>query len=471
VLAFNRFFGFPNGDASFHSFPDGAREAFVTAASLFVRLVPLFRPGLLVLFVLSGILPGAPCRAESAPSGREIVDRKADLEALRNRLNALKQELSANEESKSDALDQLRQSEEEISRLERSLFALRKEKNVLQKNLDELNQQAKTLENTLAEQRVRLEKLLYRQYARNSPDDPLLFVLNGEDPSALARDLHYLAMVARARNALLADMRAALERQRQLAFQAQARTQALADVETRQESERQSLLRQKKARRTTLDQIAGRIKAQKREIGSLEQNERRLSTLVARLTRLLEKPRDPARIVQPGKSPSEPPQIDPPGKLPSAGPSEGPSVELENRFQPSATSGGFARQKGRLRLPALGRIVGRFGEKRAEDNASWKGLYIRAPEGSEVRAVANGQVVYAEWMRGFGNLLIIDHGSGYLTVYGNNHALLKEVGEQVLGGEIVGTVGSSGGKQDSGLYFELRHQGRVLDPMKWISLK
>jgi septal ring factor EnvC (AmiA/AmiB activator) len=98
-------------------------------------------------------------------------------------------------------------------------------------------------------------------------------------------------------------------------------------------------------------------------------------------------------------------------------------------------------------------------------------LFIRTGTGSDVKAVANGRVVFAEWMRGFGNLLIIDHGDSYLSIYGNNESLLKQVGEAVKGGETVATVGNSGGNLESGLYFELRHQGQPIDPMKWASLK
>jgi len=98
-------------------------------------------------------------------------------------------------------------------------------------------------------------------------------------------------------------------------------------------------------------------------------------------------------------------------------------------------------------------------------------MFIRAGGGSDVKAIANGRVVFADWMRGFGNLLIIDHGDAYLSIYGNNDSLLKQVGETVKGGEKVATVGNSGGNPESGLYFELRHQGQPIDPMKWASLK
>jgi murein hydrolase activator len=100
-----------------------------------------------------------------------------------------------------------------------------------------------------------------------------------------------------------------------------------------------------------------------------------------------------------------------------------------------------------------------------------KGVFIRAPEGQPVRAIAGGQVVYAEWMRGFGNLLILDHGEAYLSIYANNESLLKQVGDVVAGGEAVATTGASGGNEETGLYFEMRHLGRAFDPLRWVKPK
>jgi septal ring factor EnvC (AmiA/AmiB activator) len=100
-----------------------------------------------------------------------------------------------------------------------------------------------------------------------------------------------------------------------------------------------------------------------------------------------------------------------------------------------------------------------------------KGLFIRAPRGVEIKAVAAGQVVFADWMRGYGNLLIVDHGAAYLTIYGNSESLLRSVGDQVGAGDPIGTVGASGGGQQTGLYFEARHEGKAFDPMTWVSVR
>jgi septal ring factor EnvC (AmiA/AmiB activator) len=127
--------------------------------------------------------------------------------------------------------------------------------------------------------------------------------------------------------------------------------------------------------------------------------------------------------------------------------------------------------KGKLHLPVRGELAGRFGARRAEGGAIWKGLFIRTAEGTEVHAVASGSVVFSDWLRGFGNLMIVDHGDGFLSVYGNNESLLLQAGETVKSGEVIATVGNSGGNPESGLYFELRHQGQAFDPLKWASLR
>ncbi|MBC7781683.1 MAG: peptidoglycan DD-metalloendopeptidase family protein, partial [Proteobacteria bacterium] len=139
--------------------------------------------------------------------------------------------------------------------------------------------------------------------------------------------------------------------------------------------------------------------------------------------------------------------------------------------EPGAAPGAFASMKGRLALPVAGQIANRFGQARADGGLEWRGITILARSGQEVRAVAPGRVVFADWLRGFGNLLIVDHGDGYMSLYGSNEALLRRVGDGVRSGDPVATVGATGGSAQSGLYFELRHQGRPFDPLGWATVR
>jgi septal ring factor EnvC (AmiA/AmiB activator) len=182
-----------------------------------------------------------------------------------------------------------------------------------------------------------------------------------------------------------------------------------------------------------LARAAGEIRRSRREINVLRADEGRLARLVEGLGRVL------ARV--------------------EAVPEKSSQVEA------------FSRLRGKLRLPVRGELAGRFGAPRGASGIEAKGVFIRAPEGQPVRAVARGQVVYADWMRGFGNLMIVDHGENYLSIYANAEALLKQVGDAVAAGEALATTGSSGGHEETGLYFELRHLGRAFDPLRWVTLK
>ena len=139
----------------------------------------------------------------------------------------------------------------------------------------------------------------------------------------------------------------------------------------------------------------------------------------------------------------------------------------DNRFDGKP----FEQLMGKLALPVKGVVSNRFGTARPDSTVLWKGLFIKAPTGQPVRAIAAGQVVFADWLRGFGNIIIVDHGDAYMSLYGNNETLYKQVGDRIQGGETIATVGNSGGNSDSGLYFELRHESHPLDPMKWLAKK
>ena len=139
-------------------------------------------------------------------------------------------------------------------------------------------------------------------------------------------------------------------------------------------------------------------------------------------------------------------------------------------IQDDGSGHAFSALRGRLRLPVKGDLIARYGGKRG-NGPNWKGLFIRTAEGAEVKAVAAGRVVFAEWLRGFGNIVIIDHGSQYMTIYGNNQAVLKRAGDAVNTGDIIATAGNSGGNEESGLYFEMRHQGRTFDPLDWANIR
>nr|WP_229490748.1 peptidoglycan DD-metalloendopeptidase family protein [Pseudoduganella namucuonensis] len=169
----------------------------------------------------------------------------------------------------------------------------------------------------------------------------------------------------------------------------------------------------------------------------------------------------------PPATPSAPPA--PAAGQPAAAPAreEPPARAADVALAPAAPEGAFSALKGQLRPPVSGKLAARFGSKRG-DGPSWKGVFIRTAEGAEIHAVAAGRVVFAQWLRGFGNLIIVDHGGQYMSIYGNNQSLLRRAGEAVKGGDVIAAAGNTGGNEESGLYFELRHKGKEFDPAGWV---
>ncbi|GGC08532.1 murein hydrolase activator EnvC family protein [Pseudoduganella buxea] len=173
------------------------------------------------------------------------------------------------------------------------------------------------------------------------------------------------------------------------------------------------------------------------------------------------------------QKPEPKPEVKPPPQIAQREPvkpeprDEGAAKPADVALAPAAPDGAFASLKGQMRAPVSGRIGAKFGSKRG-DGPSWKGVFILAGEGTEVHAVAGGRVVFADWLRGFGNLIIVDHGGQYMSIYGNNQSLLRRAGEIVKGGDVIAAAGNSGGNEQSGLYFELRHKGRAFDPAGWV---
>jgi septal ring factor EnvC (AmiA/AmiB activator) len=431
-------------------------------------------------------------KAAQPVASPDIAEKKADLGELRSRIEGLRKELSTNEENKADAGDRLRESDRQISRLQRELHELNDSRGQLEKKLKNLEQQSQELSVTLAQQQAQLERLLYKQYLRGTPDS-LQLLLNGDDPNQMARDLHYLSAIALTRAELMGEINATLDKKKSLAADAKERSAELAEVEAEQKKRHADLQKQREERQTLYAQISSKVSAQRKEIGNLQQNEKRMTQLIDRLSKILAaqaaqaaKAAEAARLAEARQAAArqrEKERENERGKdkrptvteereiaRPTVEPSRPRTIEAENHYEPAPSNGSFARQRGSLRLPVRGAVSGRFGSPR-DGGGTWRGLFIKAGSGSEVKAIAGGRVVFSEWMRGFGNLLIVDHGDAYLSIYGNNDALLKQVGQAVRGGETIATVGNSGGNPDSGLYFELRHQGQPIDPMKWASLK
>lgn len=371
--------------------------------------------------------------------------KREELQDLRGRIKSLQKDIARTEGSRADAAEELREAELAISDANRRLRELSGERTAAQTALASLDGQSQKLSARITAQQSQLSRLFTRQYYAGETE-AMRHLLSGNDPNQVARDAHFLSLLSRAKADLIRELGNTLTEKKRLAGQAREKSEELAEIEKSQQRERAGLIEQKKKRQTVLARLSDRIKAQRREVSKLKRDEKRLATLIAGLGRIVAKP---ARMPR----------------------TQGPTLRNERIPDASLPEDAFSRLKGRLSLPTRGELANRFGTPRQEGGTTWKGVFIRAADGAEVKAIAPGRIVFADWLRGFGNLAIIDHGDGYLSVYGNNESLYKAVGHAVKAGEAIASVGNSGGNPETGLYFELRHLGQPIDPLKWVSLK
>jgi septal ring factor EnvC (AmiA/AmiB activator) len=395
----------------------------------------------------------------AVPARAEVSEKRNELAELRAQIEALRKEMAAAEGRRATAADQVKDVEREISATQRELHALSGRRNKTQTTLKDLGKQERALNERLDELRTQMENLAYRRYLQGRPD-ALRLLLNGEDPNQMMRGLYYLGVVGRARRQLRDETETLLERKQTLSEKARERAAELSSIEARQKEQHTRLVVRREQRKEVLSKISSKIAQQRKEIGNLQRDEKALAQLIVRLERIIAA-QNALRKERAAKAKAS--------GTPSPQSSRAPGTERE-AVPGVLPSGGFPALKGRLRLPVRGALTNRYGGKRQE-GSTWKGLFIRAAQGSEVKAIAGGRVVFSDWMRGFGNLLIVDHGDSYLSIYGYNDAVLVQVGDEVRGGDPIATAGNSGGNLESGLYFELRYQGQPVDPLKWVGHK
>jgi len=387
--------------------------------------------------------------------------KKSELDALKRRLQTLQQEFRSTQAHRKEAVDELRESEQAISAALSQLRQLDTERQRTQHDVQTLTEQAEDVAVRIRQQQNHLAQALKGAHRRGQ-GGVLKRILDGADPNQTARELRYLAHLSRAQHDMIDALRADQAQLIALRQAAAQKTDQLAQLQAAREAEQKKLLADKRGREQVLQKLSVQIQQQRREITTLQRDERSLTQLVERLNRLMaqQAAREAAaraRAAQQAKR-----QAGQPGK---PGKPVGVNTETPVAFRSDRPFSGL---KGSLRLPVPGELMNRFGAPREGGGVNWKGLFIRAAEGTAVKAIAAGQVVFSEWLRGFGNLIIVDHGEGYMSLYSNNESLYKQVGDRVQPGDAIATVGNSGGQSDTGLYFEMRHQSRPVNPLLWV---
>lgn len=450
---------------------------------------------LLALIVAAGAVPAY---STVAAQGSEVDSKRADLDALKRRIDELDKSIAGVEASRSVAERERVRAERAVSAARRRIRDIGAELSRVEAELTEkVTEQARVAER-IAVGRAELGEWLRRNYMHGGSE--VAPFLAAQDPNQMARDLRYLEHLGRARLALIDSLRADLRNQENLVATIVARKETLSGLEATQRQESEALAKVLTERSRVVAGLSADLKKQRAELAELREDEEQLGRLLVVLARQqaereaarraeeARRAAEAARRAEIARRAAEAERIAAQQRSMGAGASEregrSPRVtetEQASRSEPvvgqvtqaaelAPTGISFAQLQGKMRFPVRGELVGRFGAPRAEGGTRWRGVFIRAGSGQDVLAVASGEVVFADWLRGYGNLIIVDHGSEYMTIYGHNDALLREVGDRIAAGATIASVGASGSVQESGLYFEIRHRGQPVDPMKWVRL-
>ena len=393
---------------------------------------------LTLLLVSTCIVPAAHARQDNNRS--EQTQAREKLADLRTRMQALAKEQAETAVKRDSANAELARQASALASAARAVHETDLALATKQKQLGQLQDQRTALKTTLHDQRAAIADLLRATYALGHGSD-LRLLLGDEDVARISRALVYSKYFQRDRVARVQQLMADLSRLQDLETQITTDQEALQATKTKREAQAKTLSLQRVAQQKLAADTDAKYKDQSERLTALKQNEKSLNSLVATLQKAIDQAareeaarRAAARANAAKKYPNRPP---PP-----------PPVEVGNAS---------ANIRGDLPWPASG-VVNSYGS----------GVLIKASGGSEVHAVARGRVIYAGFLRGYGMLVIVNHGDGWMSMYGNNESMLHGVGDQVESGEAIGTASPTTGV-NTGVYFELRKGGEPVDPRKWLS--
>jgi septal ring factor EnvC (AmiA/AmiB activator) len=369
-----------------------------------------------ILFVLPQYVAAEEARVEQ---------KQAELKVLKQRIKALQERLK-NSQAKLDREDKvLREVDMRINDINQSLRDLEKQKADVIADMDALREsRSRTFTELEREQQVLAEQMRSAYISGN--EEYVKLLLNLQDPAVMSRVLSYYRYIARDRVETIAQINAYLEEMARYEAGYVQRSRELEAVIGQQKERWQSLDLAYREQMAAVQRLRSQVSEDNDEIKRLNADEKALLALIQELSSVLEELLEDER----GKD-------------------------------------SFRDHRGSLTLPVKARVSESFGSRRRIGDLRWQGIMLSGKAGSPVSAVYHGRVVYADWMRGFGLLLIIDHGDGYMSLYGHNESVLVEEGDWVESGQPVATMGMSGGGSRPGLYFEIRYKGKPQDPMRW----
>ncbi len=361
----------------------------------------------------------------AASSGLPAADEEAELEALRGRMTDMRRALESDQGKRSAAETELRKVETDIGERNAALRRLRDQQSETARRIGELERERVAVEARIGVERDSLAAQVRAAYVTGR-NERLKLLLNQQDPAHLGRMVVYYDYFNRMRRDTIASVSADLARLNAVATEQETEAMRQRQLEQRQSQELDKLEQARARRAEVLVAVDASIRAKGDAIAEMETQAATLEKLVEELREVL-------------------------------------------RDFPVEADAPFADVKGQLAWPLRGRLLRDFGQPRAQGRLKWDGVLVGAAPGTQVKAVYHGRVAYADWLTGLGLLVILEHGDGYLTLYGHNESVFKSVGEWVAPGETIAEVGDSGGQAQPALYFEIRRGRQPQNPHRWFA--
>jgi septal ring factor EnvC (AmiA/AmiB activator) len=374
-------------------------------------------------FCLPLLLTGGLALAQADPELSKVKER--ELQQVREQISELKQSMDRRAADRDRITGELQSAEVKISEKRIKLKELERERQYSERRKIELDASIAGREAELDAESAQLAAQVRAAYMSGSQERVKL-LLNQQDPAALGRQLKYYEYFSRFRAANIDSVTRHLDELGVLRADAAKEDARLARLARSRYAELSELDGAQTRRRELLASLDSRLRSEGSAIERLAAQEQDLARLIAELTSILSD-------------------------------------------YPISSEEPFATFKGRLTWPVAGRLLHDYGEGRSSGQLKWNGVVLAAPRGREVRAVYHGRVIFADWLAGMGLLVIVDHGEGYMTLYGYNETLLKSPGDWVAPGDVIATVGDSGGQAQAGLYFEVRQGSKPVNPRIWVS--
>lgn len=352
------------------------------------------------------------------------VATKQELKQVQRKIDNLQAQIKRTQSTRSNAEKALQTAEQEVSNTRRKLRQVSNDFAKTEKKLAELKAVQKELNKAKEKQKAALKGDINAAY-RTGRQEYIKLLLNQEQPDQLARLMKYYDYFHKARMERIEAFNQTLADINSNEIKINEEIAQLENLKSQLQNKQQQLSQAKKQRKIALANLDKSLRSSASKVSQLQSSQAELEKVLHAVQETLSDL--PSNV---GKQP-------------------------------------FAKRKGQLQWPSSGRQIKRFGNRRGSGSLRWNGVLIGSKEGSQVKSVHHGRVVFSDWMRGFGMLTIIDHGDGYLSLYGHNETLLKGPGDWVGAGEVIAYSGNSGGQSQAGLYFEIRKNGKPVNPSRW----